>query len=64
MIATICAANITHYADNGQTIASVSWVDHKGKSGMTSGAPLNTHMQQLLARAEREGVTILRTRAS
>lgn len=58
MIATITAAYVRKYTDNGQTKAYVEWIDGKGRTGRTEGKPRNAHMQALLARAEREGVTV------
>lgn len=62
MITSILSADITRYADNGQTIAYIQWRDARGQIGTTSGHPKNAHMQALLARAEREGVTVTRSR--
>jgi hypothetical protein len=62
MIAKITKAYIRTYSDNGQTKACVEWIDHKGENGWTEGKPDNAHMQALLARAEREGVTVERQR--
>lgn len=62
MIARITKAYIRTYSDNGQTTAYVEWVSDKGKSGRTEGPPDNTHMQALLQRARREGVTVKRER--
>jgi hypothetical protein len=59
-IARITSASITKYRDNGQTKAYVSWVDSKGEPGGTGGDPHNAHMEALLARAKREGVSIHR----
>ncbi len=53
---TITAVRITRYADNGQTVAHVSW----SNGSRTSGAPDGLHMQALLARAERSGVSVTR----
>ena len=58
MITKILSANITKYWDNGRTIAYIDWRDSRGKTGTTSGDPKNPHMQALLTRAEREGVTV------
>ena len=60
MIATITKAYIRTYTDNGQTVAYVEWIDDRGKSGRTEGERSNVHMQALLARAKREGVTVQR----
>jgi len=60
MITKITAAIIARYADSGQTIARVVWRDAKGHTGTTEGAPEGAHMQALIARAEREGVTVTR----
>ena len=40
----------------GQTTASVEWSD----GSWTSGDARNLHMKELLARAKREGLTVLR----
>ena len=39
-------------------LASVHWIGSDGKRGSTSGQATNTHMQQLLARAGREGTAV------
>lgn len=57
-IAKITSAEVVTYKDSGQVKAYVTWVDHRGKSGTTEGSPNGAHMQALLARAKREGVTI------
>jgi len=62
MIRRITDAEIRHYDDNGQTIAYVSWIDSRSERGTTQGNPDNLHMQALLQRAEREGVTIRESR--
>lgn len=72
MITKITRAYTRHYSDNGQTFAYVEWIDNKGRSGRTEGAQHSdccvrtphfaTHMQALLNRAEREGLTIERER--
>jgi hypothetical protein len=36
----------------------VEWTDARGRTGRTEGSPKNTHMQALLARAKREGLTV------
>lgn len=56
MIARITRAYVRHYADNGQTTCYVEWRDVKGRNGRTEGN--GVHMAALLARAEREGVTV------
>lgn len=61
MIKAILSARIPHYTDNGQTIAYIEWRDDNGDTGTTSGDPNNAHMQALLARAEREGVKVVRS---
>ena len=60
MITNILAARVTRYTDNGQTVAYIDWRNSRGKAGTTSGDPKNAHIQALLARAEREGVTVSR----
>ena len=62
MITKITAAYVRTYSDNGQTKAYVEWVNHRGHTGRTEGEPDNQHMQVLLKRAEREGVTVERQR--
>jgi hypothetical protein len=57
-IAEIRKAYIRTYSDSGQTKAYVEWVDTRGNEGRTEGDPHNPHMQALLARAKREGVTV------
>lgn len=60
MIAKITAAIVGRHADTKQIFARVVWQDTTGAVGTTEGEPLNLHMQELLARAEREGVRITR----
>lgn len=57
-ITRIIDARISHYRDNGQTIAYITWVDQREKAGTTSGDPRNPHMAALLSRAKRDGVEI------
>lgn len=52
----IIAVRVTYYADNGQTLAHVSWRD----GSRTSGAPDGLHMRALVARANREGINVTR----
>lgn len=56
---TIISVRITQYRDNGQTSAWIGWSD--GSS--THGKPDGAHMEALLARAQREGVQIVRDTA-
>jgi hypothetical protein len=60
MIKTITKAYIRKYSDSGQVTAGVEWLDQRGKAGRTEGPPKNTHMQALLARAQRENVAVQR----
>jgi hypothetical protein len=62
MITRIIKAYIRTYSDSGQTKAYVEWVDDEDESGCTGGEPDNEHMQALIARARREGVTVERER--
>lgn len=57
-IARITAAVLRTYRDSGQTKAIVDWLDERGRYGSTSGEPANPHMVALIARAEREGITV------
>lgn len=50
----IRAAGVRTFSDTGQTQAYVQWED----GSQTVGAPDNTHMKALLARAKREGVNV------
>ena len=50
----IVAARVTTYPDSGQTKVWIDWSD--GSS--TSGSPSSVHMQQLVKRAERDGVRV------
>ena len=59
-IASIQRAVIRSYSDTGQIMAHVEWTDTKGRAGATSGDPASAHMQALIARAEREGLTVAR----
>jgi len=52
----IIAARVTTYSDSGQVMAHIEWEG----GATTSGDPANGHMAALLARAEREGLTIVR----
>lgn len=61
-IAKITRAYIRTYGDTGQVTSYVEWVDSRGEQGRTEGGPENLHMQALLARARREGVTVERER--
>jgi len=54
-IASITGASTTML--DGQLHGSVSWKDHGGRTGTTSGLMDNAHMQALMARAGREGIT-------
>jgi len=63
MITKITSYKVTHYSDNGQTLAECAWQDNKGCTGTTIGSPDNAHMLALLHRAQREGVTIERESA-
>lgn len=57
-IASIQRVVVRSYSDTGQTMAHVEWTDTKGKAGATSGNPINSHMQALMARARHEGLTV------
>ncbi len=46
-----------HYRDNGKFVACVEWVDDRGSAGRTEGE-LGTHMQALISRGERAGLTL------
>jgi hypothetical protein len=66
-IAKITKAYIRHYSDNGQSTAYVEWVDSRGKAGRTEATrgtfefrPYGDHMDALLDRAKREGITVER----
>jgi len=50
----IVAARVTTYPDSGQTKVWIDWSD--GSS--ISGSPSSIHMQELIRRAEREGVRV------
>jgi uncharacterized protein with PIN domain len=73
MIRKITAAYIRKHTDNGQTVAFVEWMDHKGRAGRTEGAVnkrceccgakvahdgLGAHMAALFDYAKRQGVEI------
>lgn len=64
-IKCILSASIVYYSDNHQHGAYVVWLDNRGRQGRTCDmhynpkAP-NLHMQALLLRAMREGVTVTR----
>ena len=60
MVAKITKAYVRHYSDNGQTMAYVEWIDHKGKRGRTEGDENSLHMAALLSRAKREGIAVTR----
>jgi hypothetical protein len=60
-IRCILSARITRYTDTRQTMAHVSWLDTRKRQGETVGAyPDSTHIQAMLLRAMREGVTVTR----
>lgn len=68
MITKITRAHIRTYSDSGQVTAYVEWIDNKGRTGRTEGSQhsnccvrephFGTHMQALLQRASREGLTV------
>jgi hypothetical protein len=60
MIARITAAYVRHYADNGQTVAYVEWLDGRGQAGRTEGPEHHVHIAALLHRAKRTGVPVTR----
>lgn len=51
---TICGAMIRLYSDTGQVQAQIAWSD----GSTTVGSPRNWHMQALLTRATRDGLTV------
>jgi hypothetical protein len=55
----ILNARITRHLDTRQVIACVTWLDGRVQ-GETVGASRSLHMQALLLRALREGVTVTR----
>jgi hypothetical protein len=63
-ITKITKAYIRTYSDNGQITSYVEWIDHRGRHGRTEAPRISEriheseHMQALLVRARREGVTI------
>ncbi len=57
-IERITEAGIIHFTDNDSTRAYVAGFDTRGKSFRTEGSPDNAHMQSLLARAKREGISV------
>ena len=60
MVQCVLEARITKYTDTRQTMARVAWIDHRKRQGETIGPPQSNHMQQLLLRAYREGVNVIR----
>ena len=64
-IKCILQASLIYYSDNRQHAAYVTWLDTKGRQGRTQcmnydPAKPSLHMQALLLRAMREGVTVTR----
>lgn len=57
-IAEIRKAGVTTYSDSGQVTAYVEGIDTRGKTFRTEGSPDNSHMQALLSRAKREGISV------
>lgn len=62
MITKITKTYIRTYSDSGQVTAYVEWIDNRDQTGRTEGREDNTHMRELLKRAEREGVEVERQR--
>lgn len=56
----ILHARITRHLDIRQITACVTWLDCRGRQGETFGPSQSSHMQALLLRALREGVTVIR----
>lgn len=57
-IRCILQATLTRYTDTRQTMARVTWLDGHKHQGETIGLPTGNHMNALLLRALREGVTV------
>jgi hypothetical protein len=51
-----------YYSDSGQTKTYVYWEDTAGATGRTEGDPNSIHIEQLIARARKEGAKLLETR--
>lgn len=73
MIAKITRAYVRYYRDNGQTTATVEWLDHRDRWGRTESTArwqesshrrptvtFGQHMHALFARAKREGLKLER----
>ena len=59
-IRCILNAAITRHNDTRMTTARVTWLDNRKRQGETCGVSRSVHMQALLLRALREGVTVTR----
>jgi hypothetical protein len=60
-IRCILGASITRHCDTRRTTARVTWLDGRRQQHETVAAyPDSTHVQALLLRAMREGVTVTR----
>lgn len=59
-IRCILSARIMRYTDTRQVMAHVLHLDQRNRQGETVGNPRGAHMQALLLRALREGVTVTR----
>lgn len=59
-IKCITKAYVRTYGDTRQQRAYVEFLDSHNHQGRTEGDRLGTHMQNLLLRALREGVTVTR----
>lgn len=63
-ISRITRMYVRKYSDSGQRFVYVEWLDGRGKSGRTGcdaeRASKNAHMQALIARGHREGVSMER----
>lgn len=61
-IAKITGMRRVRYADSGQVLTIVSWLDTRGRKGDTVGRAGSAHMQVLIDRGVREGVRLRATR--
>ena len=60
MIAKIIKMYTRIYSDSRQVTTYVEWLDDKGVKGRTEGDKRSAHMEALIARGRREGISLIR----
>lgn len=58
MIKIITKTYTRTYSDSGQITTYIEFLDENGKSGRLEGNIGNTHIDNVLARAKREGIVL------